>query len=65
MGGNISSSYQDVEISPNKEWLILTSCGAYINIKCGVVFWVVNKTDDKYRITFKLVDNNNDTRGDG
>ena len=60
MGKNISSTYQYVIVSPNKKWLILPDCNVYINIKC-IAFFVV----ERERITFKLIDNDNDKHGDG
>jgi hypothetical protein len=60
MGGNISSSYQHVLVSSNGKWLILPDCGAYIHIKC-IAFFVV----EGERITFKLIDNDNDKNDDG
>lgn len=56
MGNLSSSSYQEVKASSNGKWLILVKSDAYINI-CSVAFFVVSTTDNGYRITFKLVDN--------
>ena len=60
MGSNFSSSYQHVEVSQNKKWLYLPDCNAYINVN-SIVFFVI----EKERITFKLVDNDNDKSHDG
>lgn len=57
--GNISSSYQMVTVSDNGRWLVLTKAGAYINVACVDFFIVHAVGDDYYRITFKLVDNDN------
>ena len=62
--GNLSSSYQEVEVSPNGKWLILVKSDAYINVAC-VAFIAVVSTSNGYRITFKLVDNDNDKSDDG
>ena len=62
--GNISSSYQTVDVSANRKWLILADCGAYINV-ASVAFFVVEQAAGGHRILFKLVDNDNDEHSDG
>jgi hypothetical protein len=63
--GNISSAYQEVSVSDNGKWLVLSQCGAYVNVKCVAFFVVEPSGGGYYRITFKLLDNDNDEHSDG